>query len=125
MLANLVDMRIDLKMELGRIHQKITKIDHSLEEFLRRQPGASPGRPALPHPGMEGSHETAYVHRQGTGGPQDLAVSEISEAGQLAIQEARLLAETQEAAKRRSHDDDATDDGGAVGDDGAPSEGDV
>lgn len=74
---------------------------------------------------MEGSHETVYVHRQGTGGPQDLAVSEILESGQLAIQEARLLTETQGTARRRSHDDEATDDGGPAGDDGAPSEGDV
>ncbi|XP_003738588.1 potassium voltage-gated channel protein eag-like [Galendromus occidentalis] len=112
-LANLVDMRIDLKMELGRIHQKITKIDHSLEEFLHRQPGAPPGRPALPHPGSEGSLETA--HRQG--GPQDLAVPEIMGVGQLAIQEARLLSEAQGTARRRSHDDEATDDGGTTGGD--------
>lgn len=63
-LANIVDMRIDLKIEMSRIQQKITKIEESLEELLKRS-GSQPttGLPALPDPASAESVTTEATAR--------------------------------------------------------------
>lgn len=61
-LANIVDMRIDLKIEMSRIQQKITKIEESLEELLKRSSSHEvAGVPALPGPPAECGPSDAVV----------------------------------------------------------------
>ncbi|XP_022710419.1 potassium voltage-gated channel protein eag-like, partial [Varroa jacobsoni] len=100
-LTNIVDMRVDLKIEMSRIQQKITKIEESLEELLRRSNNQLAFLPALTGP--------SATER----GPPDVSVRANAPLSSAELE--RPIDKPQEAPKERALGDANTEPGETAG----------